>query len=104
MRMRRYKRVVCKDGFEVSVQAHDGAYCCPRRDDAEFYTEVELGFPSQEDDLIIRYAEQPSKPTGTIYAYVPVNTVYLLLTKHGGMESGEVPSGIPVYGESHGRR
>ena len=26
----RNKRVICADGFEMSVQAHAGAYCSPR--------------------------------------------------------------------------
>ena len=49
---RKCKRVKCKDGFEVSIQADSGAYCCPRSDAAERYIEVELGFPSCKDDLI----------------------------------------------------
>ena len=30
----RNRRLVCADGFEMSVQAHDGAYCSPRIDNA----------------------------------------------------------------------
>ena len=101
---KRYKRVHCKDGFSVSIQAHDGAYCCPRTDDAPSYTEVELGYPSHKDELIMRYAEEPSRPTDTVYGYVPSTEVYILLTKHGGIVNGEVPSGIPYYENTHPRR
>ena len=45
----------------------------------------------------MQYAEDKDEPTATVYGYVPVDTVYLLLTKHGGVVSGEVPKGIPVY-------
>ena len=100
---KRYKRVHCKDGFSVSIQAHDGAYCTPRIDDAPSYTEVELGFPSHKDELIMRYAESPKNPTETVYGYVPAIEVYWLLTKHGGVVEGEVPVGIPVYETSHPR-
>ncbi|MED5369002.1 MAG: hypothetical protein VX978_05865 [Pseudomonadota bacterium] len=42
------QQVVCADGFSMSVQAHNGAYCSPRIDNAESYDEVEVGFPSSE--------------------------------------------------------
>jgi len=90
----RNKRVVCEDGFSMSVQAHDGAYCSPRIDNAERYTEVEVGFPSQSESLLLRFAEEPDRPTETVYGYVPVTTVALVLAKHGGMVEGEVPSGV----------
>ena len=102
------KTVVCEDGFTMSVQANFSAYCAPRIDGATYY-EVEVGYPSEEEPLIMEYAEDPSKPTDTVYGYVPVNTVYLIITKHGGMTGGEVPSGVPVYeylkyGDKHENR
>ena len=42
----RNKRVICADGFEMSVQAHQSAYCSPRVDTAEKYTSVAIGFRS----------------------------------------------------------
>ena len=98
-----HERVHCKDGFSVSIQASDGNYCCPRSDVAP-WIEVELGFPSQPDWLIMEYAEDRTQPRKTVYGYVPVDTVYLLLTKHGGVVSGEVPKGVPVYGEKFPRQ
>jgi len=92
----KYKRVKCKDGFTMSVQASSVAYCSPRIDDGKYY-KVEVGFPSQKESLLLKYAEEPEDPTNTVYGYVPVNTVYLVITKHGGMAEGEVPSGVPVY-------
>jgi len=97
---KRNRRVVCKDGYSVSIQAHDGAYCSPRQDGAEYYSLVELGYPNQPDSLIERYAENLDEPRDTVYGYVPVNTVYLLLTKHKGIIEGDVPAGVPVYAGS----
>ena len=91
------KKVFCQDGFAMSVQANSTAYCAPRITGAGKYYEVEIGYPSELEPLIIKYAEEPSKPTKTVYGYVPVNTVYLVITKHGGMTDGTVPSGVPVY-------
>ncbi len=97
--MKQHKKVTCEDGFTVSIQASSGNYCEPRIDDADFWESVELGYPSQADYLIIGYAEDKDTPTETVYGWVPVHTVYLLLTKHGGVVSGEVPKGVPVYGK-----
>ncbi len=90
----RNRQVVCADGFTMSVQAHDGAYCTPRIDNAPKYTHVEVGFPSQREDLIMKYAEEPDVPTQTVYGYVPVQTVTNVIAKHGGIVNGEIPRGV----------
>lgn len=88
--MKNYKFVHFKSGFGVSVQAQSRNYCTPR-DDIGPYTEVELGFPTAPEPLIIGYAEDADDPTGTVYGYVPVGIVQALAVKHGGIESGEIP-------------
>ena len=92
--MKRNERVICKDGFSMSVQAHDGAYCHPRIDSAEEYSEVEVGFPSERENLLQQYAECWDMPTETVYGYVPVSVVELVCAKHGGVVSGELPPGV----------
>lgn len=81
------RRVVCADGFSVSIQANEGSYCRPRRNIADIarYSEFELGFPSERDALIMPYAESPDVPEGTVYAYVPRAVVERLLRRHGGI-------------------
>lgn len=81
------RRVVCADGFSISIQANEGAYCRPRRNLADIasYSEFELGFPSERDALIMSYAESPDVPEGTVYAYVPRVVVEKLLQRHGGI-------------------
>lgn len=76
-------RIVCKDGFSLSVQATHGAYCQPRDNQGPWY-EVEVGFPSAAPDLLMSYAEQPEKPTDTVYGYVPIELVEQLIEQHGG--------------------
>jgi len=83
-----YKRneaIVCADGFRMSVQANGGAYCQPRIDAAEKYTDVEIGFPSEEEPLIMPWVEDERKPTDTVYGYVPVDVVTNVIVKHGGI-------------------
>ena len=77
------KRIQCVDGFSLSVQATHGAYCYPRENLGPWY-EVEVGFPSAEPELIMKYAEQPEKPTETVYGYVPIQLVAELIALHGG--------------------
>jgi len=95
---KRNKQVVCADGFNMSVQAHDGAYCEPRLDAQRKYTLVEIGFPSKEEPLIMPWCEDESKPTETVYGYVPVDVVTNVIVKHGGMVEGEVPPGVIAVG------
>ena len=90
-----YKKIKCKDGFSMSVQAGETQYCYPRETGADKYTEVEIGFPNRPEDLILEYAENGDRPTETVYAYVPASLVTLVIAKHGGMVSGELPPGIP---------
>lgn len=49
------------------------------------YEEVELGYPSNEDELINDYAEDDDY-TGTVYGYVPIEVVEKLIEKHGGIK------------------
>ncbi len=91
--------VVCADGFTMSVQAHAGSYCSPRINHAERYSAVEVGYPSTEEPLLLNYAEDASKPTDTVYGWVPTEVVSLVIAKHGGMVSGKVPAGVPELWE-----
>ena len=91
-----HDEITCADGFTMSVQANEHAYCTPRVSNAERYTAVEVGFPSHKEELILRWAEDAQEPTETVYGWVPSQTVALVLAKHGGMISGSLPPGIPL--------
>lgn len=77
------ERIVCADGFSISVQAGAGNYCSPR-DNVGDWHQFELGFPSEADELIQKYAEEPEYPTETVYGWVPMKVVVALVKKHGG--------------------
>jgi len=92
-----YPKVVCADGFSMSVQAHAGAYCEPKSNHAKKYSEVEVGFPSDFEPLLDDYVEMPDSPKGhkdQVFPYVPVSVVTNVIAKHGGMVEGEVPPGV----------
>ena len=92
--MKLNEKVVCADGFTMSVQAHAGAYCIPRMTGAPVYREVEVGFPNMEESILMPWAEEAHRPTDTVYGFVPVGIVTNVIAKHGGMVSGDVPKGV----------
>lgn len=92
-----FKRVVCADGFSVSIQASDFNYCSPR-DCIGPWTSVECGFPTAKDPILEEWAEDPRaeicKESGevqTVYGWVPSETIMQLIEAHGGMVGGELP-------------
>ena len=104
MRPELNKKVVCADGFSMSVQANENAYCSPRMNNAMMYIEVEVGFPSESEELIMPWAESSSRPTDTVYAYVPTFVVTNVIAKHGGIVDGEVPPGVARLESVNGRK
>ena len=92
-----YERLVCTDGFSMSVQANEGAYCTPRENDQSEYASVEVGFPSEEEPLIMEYAENPDDPTETVYGWVPAHVIRKVIVKHGGISTGEHPPLSPNH-------
>jgi hypothetical protein len=88
------KRIECADGFSMSVQASAFNYCEPKKDNADVYTQVEVGFPSLAEPLLERYAEDASALTNTVYPFVPTQAVTDVCAKHGGIISGELPNGV----------
>ncbi len=92
-------KVVCKDGFTMSVIAHFAAYCTPRpgwpealggASDDNYsgpFTELEVGYPSVKPQPWVkwqRYADNEDHPTESVYSYVPLADIQRLITKHGG--------------------
>ena len=89
----RLPKIICSDGFEMSVQVGSSLYSIPKKV-AKRYTAVEIGFPSEYEPLIEEYAETFYKDDGedvtdytdTVYPYVPVKIVDKVLKKHGGID------------------
>jgi hypothetical protein len=70
----------------MSVQVSSSHYCTPRINNADFYSKVEIGYPSEVEPLIMEFAEQADRPTDTVYGYVPVSIVDEVIAKHGGFK------------------
>jgi hypothetical protein len=78
-------RIECNDGFSMSVQGGEFSYSNPRQFGSNF-TEMEIGFPSEYEELIIDYAQSNNNPTDTVYPYVPVEVIIEVIKKHKGMK------------------
>ena len=95
----RLPKIVCSDGFEMSVQVGSSLYSTPKKV-AKRYSAVEIGFPSEHEPLIEEFAETFYKDDGedvtdytdTVYPYVPVKIVDKVLKKHGGINLAETLS------------
>ncbi len=80
----RAPRITCSDGFSLSVQASHVAYCAPRCNIADWH-EVEVGYPSDTPKAFLYRAEDPERPTDTVYGYVPIELVVEEINSHGGV-------------------
>ena len=97
----RLPKIVCSDGFEMSVQVGSSLYSTPKKV-AKRYSAVEIGFPSVHEPLIEEFAETSYKEDGedvtdytdTVYPYVPVRIVDKVLKKHGGIDIIETLSEV----------
>ena len=92
----RLPHIVCSDGFSMSVQVGFSLYSTPKKV-AKRYSAVEIGFPSDHEPLIEKWAENlfEDSPdfTDTVYPYVPVKVVNEVLKKHGGIDLTETLHG-----------
>lgn len=81
-----FRRIVCKDGETLSVQASELHYSTPRQNKGP-YSEVEVGYPSvQPPETWKEFCEDWDKPTQTVYGYIPVNLVEEFIQAHGGID------------------
>lgn len=80
----RIPRLVCNDGFSMSVQVGEHLYCNPRDNNGP-WIDAEVGYPSEEEILIENYAEDESNLIGTVYGYVPIDIIEKVIYKHGGI-------------------
>ena len=88
----RLPKIICSDGFEMSVQVGFSLYSTPKKV-AKRYSAVEIGFPSEPESLIAEYAEDwevegddDPRLCETVYGYVPLKVVDKVLKKHGGID------------------
>lgn len=79
------ERLICRDGFSLSIQGGRHAYSCPREDGVVF-SEMEIGFPSGEEILLSDYREGDRLDLDSVFPYVPVEVIIEVIKKHGGFK------------------
>lgn len=79
------KRAICKDGFSISIQGSRYHRSAASKDRNRPFFNLELGFPSEPEPLMLAYADNAKKPTDTVYYNVPWSIVEEVLQKHGGI-------------------
>ena len=93
--MNRNPRIVCADGFSMSVQAFSSSYCLPRQDEGP-HTHMEGGFPSSAplDPELLESRENihnDGDPCETVYPYVAREVFEREFALHGGIVEGKLP-------------
>ena len=89
-------RIICADGFSISVQAREFSYCTPRQD-AGPHTHMEGGFPSSaplDPELLAMREnsfEEDGDPCETVYPYVAREVFEREFALHGGIVEGNLP-------------
>lgn len=81
-------RIICSDGFSVSIQASYAHYCKPRNNIGP-YTHFELGYPSEIVDSWISFVEAFSEnqdPCEQVYPYVPIHLIVDEMNRRGNVE------------------
>lgn len=78
-------KIVCADGFQVSVQASNTHYCTPRNNEGP-YTEVEVGYLSRKATVSDYETLADYADNGSIYVFVPIGLVEAVLEAHGGVD------------------
>lgn len=77
----------CDDGFTMSVQASADHNCSPKSNEGPYET-VEVGFPSEREEILMNYIGRscdPAKPTEAVYNDVPTEIVASVVDVHGGL-------------------
>lgn len=82
-------RIYCKDGFNISIQIHNGNYCSSENGYRQFglkWQGVEWGYPSKLLRNSKRYCHETPGTTQTVGVNVPIEVMDELLVSHGGID------------------
>ena len=81
-------RIYCKDGFNISIQVHQGNYCASENGTRTFGLDwklVEWGFPSEPIGGK-KYKAESVPTTESVGGYVEIELMDELCEEHGGID------------------
>lgn len=70
-------RIICNDGFTMSVQGNSMSYCEPRKYTNK-YESMEVGHPSEQEELL--------GDDDDVFGYVDFEIIEKIVKKHGGID------------------
>lgn len=83
-------RIVCNDGFNISVQGGNRFNYCDPRERIKLFWLVELGFPSEPIPELKEYKDgKEYEDMETVFGYVPIEKVEALIQRHGGINEAK---------------
>lgn len=74
------ERIVCENGFSMSVQAGEYNYCYPKEDKAD-WTHVEVGYPSERVPELDKFTNEDFE----IYYRIPIELILEIIANNGGL-------------------
>lgn len=79
-------KIVCNDGFEISFQIHNFAYCSSNNGHQKFgkIKTLEWGYPSEDHNLLLDSAEDKSDIINTV-GKIDIDLAEKLIENHGGI-------------------
>lgn len=88
--MNNNKRIVCKNGVSLSVQASEFHYCKPRNSGAFQYTHCEVGYIEgcKSPDYLSPFGDYNGEDDPVVFGYVPVELVERFIQENGGIDLG----------------
>lgn len=79
-------RLDLESGLTLSVQGHETSYSKPKSALSSTYETLEIRFPSEKINDIMKYAEEKENPTGTVYGHVPYHLIEKIISDNGGIK------------------
>lgn len=91
-------RVYCNDGFNISLQIHNGNYCTTENGYQTFgltFESVEFGFPSSREPKLDEYSEEPGN-LETV-GRIPINIIQEICDSHNGIDWDKTISQVETH-------
>lgn len=92
-------RIVCNDGFTISIQISHTNYCESENGYRQFgltWLSAEFGFPSQHEELLSPYSEDPRFTEDSV-GRVPVEVLQQVIDKHQGIDFARTTTNIDYF-------
>lgn len=91
--------IVCKDGFDISIQISRYCYCESENGHRQFglnWISAEFGYTSQNEELLFSYSDN-SRDTTESVGCVPIEVLQEVIDKHQGIDFARTVANIDRF-------